>query len=122
METEERTDSIHTVEKDNIRPPPHYYPERGPQIITSDTARQGPMGRRVLVLLVATLACRRRESHARAIADATDGIRHLIDSGGEHEKALPQATRAAGLSYTDALSGERGQVDGSANPAGPANH
>jgi hypothetical protein len=44
-----------TVEDDNIRPPPHYR-EGGPQqIVTSDTARQGPKGRRVLVMLVCSL-------------------------------------------------------------------
>jgi len=55
METLVKTDSIHTVEEDNIRPPPHYDPAKGPQIITSDTARQGPKGRRVLVVLVAAM-------------------------------------------------------------------
>jgi len=55
METLVKTDSIHTVEEDNIRPPPHYDAVKGPQIITSDTARQGPKGRRVLVVLVAAL-------------------------------------------------------------------
>ena len=55
METLVKTDSIHTVEEDNIRPPPHYDAAKGPQIITSDTARQGPKGRRVLVVLVAAL-------------------------------------------------------------------
>jgi hypothetical protein len=39
-----------TVEDDNIRPPPHYW-EGGPQqVVTSDTARQGPKGPRVLVV------------------------------------------------------------------------
>jgi hypothetical protein len=55
METLIKTDSIHTVEEDNIRPPPHYDAAKGPQIITSDTARQGPMGRRVSVILVVSL-------------------------------------------------------------------
>jgi hypothetical protein len=55
METLVKTDSNHTVEEDNIRPPPHYDDVKGPQIITSDTARQGPKGRRVLVVLVAAL-------------------------------------------------------------------
>jgi hypothetical protein len=55
METLVKTDSIHTIEKDNIRPPPHYDAAKGPQIITSDTARQGPKGRRVLVVLVAAM-------------------------------------------------------------------
>jgi hypothetical protein len=55
METLIKTDAVHTIEKDNIRPPPHYDAAKGPQIITSDTARQGPKGRRVLVVLVAAL-------------------------------------------------------------------
>jgi len=50
-----KTDSIHTVEEDNIQPPEHYHPETGPQVITSDTARQGPRGRPVLYVLVAGL-------------------------------------------------------------------
>jgi hypothetical protein len=55
METLVKTDSIHTIEKDNIRPPPHYDETKGPQIITSDTARQGPKGRRVYVVLVVSV-------------------------------------------------------------------
>ena len=55
METLVKMDSNHTVELDNIQPPPHYHPETGPQNITSDTARQGPLGRRVLVVLVAAV-------------------------------------------------------------------
>ena len=55
METLVKTDSNHTVELDNIQPPPHYHPETGPQVITSDTARQGPKGRRVYVVLVVSL-------------------------------------------------------------------
>jgi hypothetical protein len=51
-ETLIKTDSIHTVEEDNIRPPPHYNAVKGPQIITSDTARQGPLGSPVLAVLV----------------------------------------------------------------------
>jgi len=43
------------VEDDTIRPPPHYR-ENGPQqVITADTARQGPKGYRVLWVLVAGL-------------------------------------------------------------------
>ena len=55
METLVKTDSIHTVELDNITPPPHYDAAKGPQVITSDTARQGPKGRRVYVVLVVSL-------------------------------------------------------------------
>ena len=51
-ETLIKTDSNHTVELDNIRPPPHYDDVAGPQIITSDTARQGPLGSPVLAVLV----------------------------------------------------------------------
>jgi hypothetical protein len=44
-----------TVETDNITPPPHYREGEAPQFITSDTARQGPKGRRGLAILVASL-------------------------------------------------------------------
>jgi hypothetical protein len=47
-----KTDSNHTVELDNIKPPPHYNAVKGPQIITSDTARQGPLGSPVLAVLI----------------------------------------------------------------------
>ena len=43
------------VEADNIRSPPHYRLGGPPQIVTSDTARQGPKGRRVLVVLIVSL-------------------------------------------------------------------
>jgi hypothetical protein len=55
METLVKTDSIHTVELDNIQSPSHYHPETGPQVITSDTARQGPKGRRVYIVMVVSL-------------------------------------------------------------------
>ena len=45
------------IEEDNIVSPPHYH-EGGPQqVVTSDTARQGPLGSRVLVILIASLVC-----------------------------------------------------------------
>ncbi len=44
-----------TVEDDNIRPPPHYRERGPPQIVTSDTVRQGPKGTRVLVILACSL-------------------------------------------------------------------
>ena len=48
-------DPIHIVEEDNIQPPPHYR-EGGPaQVVTSDTARQGPLGSRVLLVLILSL-------------------------------------------------------------------
>jgi hypothetical protein len=47
-----KTDSNHTVELDNITPPPHYDDVEGPQVVTSDTARQGPLGSRVLAILL----------------------------------------------------------------------
>jgi hypothetical protein len=55
VETLVKTDSIHTVEEDNIEPPPHYDAVEGPQIVTSDTARQGPLGSRVLAVLIGGL-------------------------------------------------------------------
>ncbi len=43
------------IEDDNIVSPPHYR-EGGPQqVVTSDTARQGPLGNRILVVLVMSL-------------------------------------------------------------------
>ena len=54
--SDHKIDSIHTVEEDNITPPPHYRPNGPQQVITSDTARQGPRGTRVLVVLVCGLA------------------------------------------------------------------
>jgi len=48
-------DGIHAVEEDNIEAPPHYRPDGPQQVLTSDTARQGPSGRRVLIVLVASL-------------------------------------------------------------------
>jgi hypothetical protein len=56
VETLVKTDSIHTVELDNIKPPPHYEDVKGPQIVTSDTARQGPLGSRVLGVLIGGIA------------------------------------------------------------------
>jgi hypothetical protein len=48
-------DATHLVEEDNIQPPP-LYEENGPaQIVTSDTARQGPLGLPVLWVLVGGL-------------------------------------------------------------------
>lgn len=44
------------VEEDHIRPPPHYREDGPPQVVTADTARQGPKGNRVLIVLVASLA------------------------------------------------------------------
>ena len=48
---ERENDGIHAVEDDNIRPPPHYRPDGEPQVVTSDTARQGPLGTRVFLVL-----------------------------------------------------------------------
>jgi len=47
-------DSTHIVEEDNITPPPMYEDGR-PQVVTSDTARQGPLGKPVLWVLLAAL-------------------------------------------------------------------
>jgi hypothetical protein len=49
------TKGLYTVEEDNIEPPPHYDEVEGPQVVTSDTARQGPLGSRVLVVLIGGL-------------------------------------------------------------------
>jgi len=43
------------IEEDDIRPPPHYKREGPPQIVTADTARQGPLGKRVLTVLLLSL-------------------------------------------------------------------
>ena len=44
------------IEDDNIRPPPHYHEGGPPQVLTADTARQGPKGYRVLWVLLGSLA------------------------------------------------------------------
>lgn len=48
-------DPLHIVEEDNITPPPHYHEEGPPQIITADTARQGPRGTPVLWVLIISM-------------------------------------------------------------------
>ena len=48
-------DPMHLIEEDNITPPPRYEEGGPPQIITSDTARQGPRGTPVLWVLIASL-------------------------------------------------------------------
>jgi len=48
-------DATHLVEEDNIRPPPLYSEDGPPQVVTSDTARQGPLGAPVLWVLVGAL-------------------------------------------------------------------
>jgi hypothetical protein len=55
MDERDKDDGIHVVEEDNIRPPPHYRPDGPPQVVTSDTARQGPRGTRVLLVLAGSL-------------------------------------------------------------------
>ena len=55
MDTLKPTDSLRVVEPDNVQPPPHYDPAKGPQVVTSDTARQGPLGKPVLWVLLAAL-------------------------------------------------------------------
>jgi hypothetical protein len=47
-------DRFRVVEPDNIERPPHYREGRT-QMLTGDTGRQGPSGRRVLVVLVLSL-------------------------------------------------------------------
>jgi hypothetical protein len=48
-------DGLREVEPDAIKPPPHYR-EDHPQVLTADTVRQAPEGKRVLVVLVLSLA------------------------------------------------------------------
>lgn len=48
-------DPLHIVEEDNIAPPPHYREGGTPQIVTSDTVRQGPRGTPVLWVLIVGL-------------------------------------------------------------------
>jgi hypothetical protein len=48
-------DATHLVEEDNVRPPPLYRGDGAPQIVTADTARQGPLGKPVLWVLVGGL-------------------------------------------------------------------
>jgi hypothetical protein len=52
-------DALHVVEEDDVRPPPLYDEEAGrPQVVTADTARQGPLGKPVLwVLIGAVVLC-----------------------------------------------------------------
>jgi hypothetical protein len=45
-------DATHIVEEDNVTPPP-MYEEGRPQIVTADTARNGPRGTPVLWVLIA---------------------------------------------------------------------
>jgi hypothetical protein len=44
----------HVVERDNIQPPPRHT-DAHPAVVTGDTARQAPRGKRVLFVLVAGL-------------------------------------------------------------------
>jgi hypothetical protein len=55
MDQLDKEDGIHVVEEDNIVPPPHYRPDGAPQVITSDTVRQGPRGTRVFLVLAGSL-------------------------------------------------------------------
>ncbi len=48
-------DANHIVEEDNIVPPPMYNDNR-PQVLTADTARQAPLGKPVLWVLLAAVA------------------------------------------------------------------
>lgn len=45
-----------TVEEDRVVQPPKYNPDKGAQVVTGDTARQGPAGERGLsVMLISTI-------------------------------------------------------------------
>jgi hypothetical protein len=48
-------DATHIVEEDDVQPPPLYHGDGAPQIVTADTARQGPLGKPVLWVLVGAL-------------------------------------------------------------------
>ncbi len=54
MASSDDRDGFRNIERDAIKPPPHYR-ERHPQVLTADTARQGPGGKRVLIVLVLSL-------------------------------------------------------------------
>lgn len=41
-----------TVENDSVKTPPPYQPEKGAQVVTGDTPRQGPAGTRGLIIMV----------------------------------------------------------------------
>jgi hypothetical protein len=55
MDSLQKDDGLRVVEDDNIQQPPHYRPDGPPQVLTADTVRQAPAGRRVLLVLVASL-------------------------------------------------------------------
>ncbi len=44
----------HVVERDNIQPPPRHS-DAHPAVVTSDSARQAPRGKRVLYVLLTAL-------------------------------------------------------------------
>ena len=48
-------DATHLVEEDNIQHPAPNFDRERPTVITSDTARQGPLGKPVLWVLVGAL-------------------------------------------------------------------
>jgi hypothetical protein len=48
-------DGNRIVEEDNIVPPPMYKENARPQVVTSDTARQGVLGKPVLLVLMVAL-------------------------------------------------------------------
>lgn len=45
----------HVVERDNVQPPPRHT-DAHPAVVTTDTARQAPRGKRVLYVLGTALA------------------------------------------------------------------
>ena len=49
-------DANHIVEEDDIVPPPMYFETEGPQVVSADTARQAPLGKPVLWVLIGALA------------------------------------------------------------------
>jgi len=51
-----KQDSLHYIEEEEILPPPMYQEDGPPEVITADMARQGPLGKPVLWVVLAGLA------------------------------------------------------------------
>ena len=51
-----KQDSLHYVEEEDTVPPPMYDENGPPEVLTADMARQGPLGKPVLWVLLAGIA------------------------------------------------------------------
>lgn len=51
-----KKDSLHYVEEEETLPPPMYQENGPPEVVTGDMARQGPLGKPVLWVLLAGMA------------------------------------------------------------------